>query len=176
MPAPVVLPNRQLQLGSFYRDRTGHKYVCYAEQEGTTLFWCLRIHDAKTFLYPSDGKCSLQSEPYYSMDLIEEVRPEAPLFVDPTATIENIDYSAMWDRVQTLPTGIEIIKFSPKTSVSDIALANKDIPSDIRNKLDKHNIGKLWRVRLNKKMRARYEWDIDKAVALVMSNLKITDE
>jgi hypothetical protein len=137
---------------------------------------CLRIHDTKSFLYPLDGQYAKHSDSAYewSMNLVEEVSPTSPIFVDPTAIVEGIDYNSMWERVQALPTGIEIIKFSPKTSPRDVKA--QDMPSDIRNKLDHHNIGHLWRVRLNKQTRARYEWDIDKAVALVMSRVEPSSE
>lgn len=158
-----------LTLGSFYRSRAGHKFVCYAKSDSDALLWCLRIHDAAPFLFPVDGGCLEASQP--GMDLVEEVSPESPLFVDPTAIVEGIDYDSMWQRVQALPTGIEILKFSPKTAPSDVKA--QDMPSAIRNKLDRHNIGHLWRVRLNKATRARYEWDIDKAVALVMSRVDV---
>ncbi len=163
----VVLPKMSLLLGSFYRDRDGYKYVCYAEKEDTPYLYCLRIHTQTTVLYGPSGTPVLANND--QLTLVEEVQPDSPIFVDPTSFLEGINYDTMWERVHVMPSGIEIVKFSPKTSARDVAMANKDMPSDIRNKLDRNNVGKLWRVRLNKQTRARYEWDIDRAVALVMS-------
>ena len=116
----------------------------------------------------------LQEVPHTNMDLIEEVRPEAPLFIDPDVLIETPEgYDAMWDNVEVLPHGIEIMKFSPKTSPGDVKA--QDMPAAIRNKLDRHNIGKLWRARVNKQTRSYYEWGIDKTVALLMSRIKSDD-
>jgi hypothetical protein len=150
--------------------------VCFSEDEDVALVVCLRIHDRKTFLYPLDGKYATheQGAKEWEMNFVEEVSPTSPVFVDPAACVEGIDYTAMWERVQALPSGIEIMKFSPKTSPRDVKA--QDMPSAIRNKLDHHNIGHLWRVRLNKQTRARYEWDIDKAVALVMSRVEPDSE
>lgn len=173
--ASVVLPRMSLLLGSFYRDRAGYKYICFANKEDAPAFYCLRIHTQTTVVYDVAGE-PLLADTHPDMILVEEVQPEAPVFVDPTADVEGFSYDAMWERVQVMPSGIEIVKFSPKTATRDITLANKDIPSDIRNKLDRHNIGKLWRVRLNRQTRARYEWDIDKAVALVMSRVSDSEE
>lgn len=165
----LVLAKMNLQLGSFYRDKAGYKYVCYAEKEDTTFFYCLRIHTQTTVLYNTIGEPVLEN--HEELGLVEEVRSDSPVYVDPAALIEDISYDAMWDRVHTMQSGIEIMKFSPKTTTRDVVLSNKDIPSDVRNKLTRDTVGKLWRVRLHRQSRARYEWDIDKAVALVMSRV-----
>lgn len=174
MPNPR-LPKLVLTLGSFYRDRAGYKYVCFSEKEDTTFFYCLRIHTQTTVLYNPSGEPVL--EKHEELVLVEEVRSDAPVFVDPTALIETVNYDAMWDRVQTMQSGIEIMKYSPSTAARDVLMSRStaDMPSDIRNKLTRDTIGKLWRVRLNKQTRARYEWDIDKAVALVMSRVGDAD-
>lgn len=172
----VALERMHLLLGSFYRDRAGYKYVCFSieERDGVPRYYCLRIHQQTTVVFSAAGAPAFEG--YDELTLVEEVQPDSPEFVDPTACVEGINYDTMWERVQVMPSGIEIVKFSPKTATRDLLTANKDIPSDIRNKLDRHNIGKLWRVRLNKQTRARYEWDIDKAVALVMSRVEVTDD
>ena len=110
MPPPK-LPNLAVEVGCFYRDREGHKWVCYREQEGTVLLVCMRIKDQVHALFSNDGK-GTGDRVEWPIEVVEEVRADAPIFVDPNGEVTEFNYDEMWERVDVMPCGIEISKFS----------------------------------------------------------------
>lgn len=172
-----------LQLGSFYRSRNGYKYICYMETEanGQTTYFCMNVLETSIHKYNFSGYRQPDEDVFGDPEpvntdfhFVEEVRAEAALYIDPTKGVDAIDYEALWDRVALLSSGIDIQRFSAKTAAKDIA--DKYMPASIRRSLDRNNIGKLWRARVNKHARWRYEWSIDKAVALAISNMPLEEE
>lgn len=166
-----------LQLGSFYRSKNGYKYVCYAEAEanGGAYFLCLNVLEGTTHRYnfnghrqPRETELGDLEEVNPDLHFVEEVRPEAAVYIDPSKGAEAVDYEALWDRVELMSPGIDIQRFSAKTAAKDIA--DKHMPSAIRRSLSRDNIGKLWRARVNKHARWRYGWSIDHAVALAVGS------
>lgn len=154
--------------GGFYRARDGYKYICVHELDSATTFskQLIQVSNLSSVHVTKEGRATGDALCLY--DMVSEVFSDDPLYVDPAAVVA-CPPSDMWERVEKLPSGFELHKFSANTSISDIKAA--DMPPAFRVKVDRNNVHKIWRCRAGRGCKWHYGWSKETAVESLLKEV-----